>query len=789
MIYRADALSRRAILRASLAVAGTNLVGARARACAQANVTPDAFETLRLRWVSMLTGGTDIDHARLPFSKIIADVAAHALVQWHTMAVPANAAEALWSDPLAGDREYNSRISADRLRVMALAWATPGSSLYQDPKLEEALLAALGWFEKRRYNIWIERTGNWWEWEMGIPIALVDILFLLHDRLKAHDAQLLARLSAAIDRFTPAAHVGTAANRVWRSHIVALNAVLMHRADKIAAASAAIPTTFGDIVEGDGFHADGSFLQHDDLAYTGGYGRDLLVRASLIVYLLQASHWSLEPDRVASLIARVHSAYAPFIYRGAVMDMVRGRNMSRANLSDIASGQIMIHALLYLSEASGDRSLAATAKGWIVGQRRVYDVFAYDPKLPAYWLTPHMARLSCAVIEDRHLAAAPDPVGSFAFAEMDRFVHRRPGFAFGVSMNSSRIANYESVNDENLRGWYQGHGATWLYTPDHPNFASDFWATVDPLRLPGITLDRRKRVDAARAARNESAFAGCLTNGAHGMAAMHNETDGASFAARKSWVAVGDMIIALGSGITSQSEARVETVIENRILHEKAVIRMDGDLAGEALSGARWIHVQGVGGIVLTGESCLLRREVRTGLWRDINRQGASPADPRTQSYATIWIDHGTRPRDARYAYALMPGASLARTRAISMEPSFHVIRNDAAVHALQISDGRDLIHAYTLWDRLDDPEAVISGTAPLIAMMHVNGNAMELAIADPAQNRSGIVEAVIQIPSGRILRCDTALALETDGKSVRLQLDRTDLRGRTIRASFEKKA
>ena len=43
---------------------------------------------------------------------------------------------------------------------------------------------------------------------------------------------------------------------------------------------------------------------------------------------------------------------------------------------------------------------------------------------------------------------------------MDRVVAQRNGFGFGISMSSSRIANYESINSGNLHGWHQGDGMT-----------------------------------------------------------------------------------------------------------------------------------------------------------------------------------------------------------------------------------------------------------------------------------------------------------------------------------------
>ena len=74
---------------------------------------------------------------------------------------------------------------------------------------------------------------------------------------------------------------------------------------------------------------------------------------------------------------------------------------------------------------------------------------------------------------------------------MDRVVHLRSGWGFSIAMSSSRIANYESINNENLHGWFTGDGMTYIYNADAGQFSDCFWATVDPYRLPGTTFERQ----------------------------------------------------------------------------------------------------------------------------------------------------------------------------------------------------------------------------------------------------------------------------------------------------------
>lgn len=774
------ALSRRAAL---LAPAGLAL--APIPVAAQ---PADPFERLRERWVAMLTGGPDLDAAEPPYAAIVQGVADTARGWWKAMADPRARPASLWTDPASGLAEYNTRVSADRLRVMALAWSTPGSDLTADPRLKADLVEGLTWLEARRYSVRIERVGNWWEWEIGIPTALTDLVLLMQPTLRAERPDLMVRLIAAVDRFTHAADVGTAANTVWRSHVVALNAIAARDAKQLESARRAFPPTFENVESGDGFHADGSFIQHDDLAYTGGYGRDMLFRSALLIHLLDASPWALAPSEWARLKARIDTAYAPVMYRGALMDTVRGRNVSRAALSDIKSGQQMIHALLYLSQVEGGRDLKVTAKSWIAAQSNLYDVFTYDPKLPAYWLTPFTARLISAAIRDKAVSIRPEATGCTVYPAMERAVFRSGEVAVAVAMNSARIANYESVNGENLEGWYTGQGMTYVYQPGHENYAADVWPTIDPYRLPGVTLDKRPRALAALVARNASdavGGAGLATCAALG---MRIETDGGSFKATKSWFAADGYVIALGAGISSDSDFPVETIIENRDLRAPdarvvvgGALRLTTQGRTESFERATWLHLEGYGGVVLPGGAAIKAlRETREGAWSRINKQGASPTDLRRRTYATFWFDHGIKPAAASYAYVLLPGQTAAQAKVFD---AVKVLDNDARAQGVRLAVDGGTVHAANFWTGEPARSGIIAAGDIVSVVVHVTGRRIEIALADPTQRHDQPITVTLSLGGKAVVSADPGLTVTCEPKAIRLILDPRGRRGRAVKA------
>ena len=76
----------------------------------------------------------------------------------------------------------------------------------------------------------------------------------------------------------------------------------------------------------------------------------------------------------------------------------------------------------------------------------------------------------------------------------DSVMHHRDKFGFALSMSSSRIAAWESINGVNMTGWYQGDGMLYMYVDGDPNaYDSTYWKTANPYHMPGTTVDTQER--------------------------------------------------------------------------------------------------------------------------------------------------------------------------------------------------------------------------------------------------------------------------------------------------------
>ncbi len=661
-----------------------------------ASAAPDEFGALRAKWRTLILG-EGFEPTAEPFASRLAALGGTARQYLASMSPTAGA---LWPDlpyadpdPDTDPESYvysgNMSTSYTRLSTLAQAYAQPGTGLTGDARLRDAVLAGLDHLHDDVYNAGQARYGNWWSWQIGAPQALLDACVLMYDALTAEQ---LAGYLAAVDQFVPDSAVSgysgtsTGANRVDLCRVLALRGIVGADAAKVALARDALSPVFPYVSSGDGLHTDGSFVQHTWVPYTGSYGSVFLGGLGMLFALLAGSVWEVTDAHRTIVFDAVERAWAPFLYNGLVMDGVAGRAISRGlsagdpsnvQQDDHLRGHPILASIVLLGQGASTAENArwrALVKGWM--RRDKYRPPLADPVLSL----PNLARLK-GVEDDTTVRALPEPTGHRLFPAMARATHRRPGWAASLSMADKRIAYYESGNGENPRGWHTGSGMLywWGDTFANDQYSDAFWPTVDPYRLPGTTVSRKVLADGAGgdwgAAKPEVNWVGGATDGSRAAVGQYLKGLQSTLVAKKSWFFLDDTVVCLGAGISCADGTAVETTIENRNLGAAggAAFTVDGraEPAGypwsRTLDGTGWAHIGGHGGYVFPGGATVRAvREAREGRWSWINTGGSTTVLNR--KYLTMYVDHGTDPVNASYAYLLMPGASAARTRARSAD-------------------------------------------------------------------------------------------------------------------------
>ncbi|MDQ1067419.1 polysaccharide lyase 8 family protein [Streptomyces canus] len=750
--------TRRAVLLAA-ALLATTAPPARAAAA-------DPYDTLRRRWLGIALG-TGYDPAAQPYAARLAETGALARGFRATMAPSATS---LWPghpyDPPAGiTRSYS------RLWTMTQAYVQRGTGSTGDEALLADVLRGLDHLCATVYNPSTTRYGNWWEWQIGSPRLLMDTAAALYDHL---GPDRVTAACAAVDHFIPDAMLtdysgtSTGANRVDLCRSVVLRGILGRVPDKIALARDALSPVFPYVTKGDGLYADGSFVQHTWVAYSGTYGQVLLDGLGRLFALLAGSEWEVTDPNRQTVLDSVERAYAPLIHDGLVMDSVNGRAISRGHLKgddrrvmrgDHFHGQGIIAAIALLAGGVSEEERFrwhGLVKGWI--ERDTVTPILTAPQFDV----ADLARLHA--VAESPVPATPEPVGHTLFAAMDRAVHRRPGFVANIAMASDRIAAYECGNGENPRGWHTGAGMLSWWAEGRGGRADQYtdwyWPTVDWYRLPGTTVSTKRLPDRAGGEWGEPKpdvrWVGGTTDGEYAAVGQHLKGLESTLQARKSWFCVADAVICLGAGITCTDGAPVETVVDNRNLGEGGTQSF--------VRGRGWAHLEGHGGWLVPGDLRALRED-RTGAWSDINT--SSTTERRTRRWQTLWLDHGTDPVDASYAYVLMPGAS---RHAVAARAADHhwlsVLANDSGCQAVRV-DHLGLIAA-NFWRA--GTAGPLSASAGASVLVRRRGRTATLSVAEPPRSGEPL-EIVWNRPVRSVVRADDTVDIRATGRLLHLRV------------------
>lgn len=778
------AAAMKAVLCLSILAAFTFLGGGSDRTAQAA----DEYDAMRDKWRKMLTG-EPLDPADADVSAAVAAQAAEANGYWQSMNKSATRTH-LWSDIPNVGHSVHIRTAYERLRAMALAYSTPGSALAGDPALAADIVGALDYMYATRYHEFVvttpSGTSNWWDWEIGIPMALNDTAVLMYDLLSGSQ---IANYTNAVERFSPVVNK-TGANRAWKGIVVGVRGVIAKDGVKLADARDGLSPIFNYVTSGDGFYADGSFIQHGTIAYTGGYGIDLLQAVGDLMALLHGTAWQVTDPDQANVWQWVHRSYRPVIYKGAMMDMVRGREISRHYRQDHAAGHAAIQGILRLAEiapAADAEAFKSMVKGWILADGAL-DFLANAP-------LKHLTRAK-ALLADPAVAPASEQAGYAQFSRMDKAVQVRPGYGFGLAMYSSRTSSYEAINSENGRGWYTSAGTTYLYNGDQNQYSGDYWPTVDAYRLPGTTVLSGVSATPHLSANNWTGGTALLET--YGVSGMDLNYAATTLTAKKSWFMFDDEIVALGAGIASSDGVPVETIVENRKIGDAGTnaLTVDGALQpsglgwSQTLTGVQWAHLAGsapgadIGYYFPQSADLAALREARTGNWKQINNRPVTPAANVTRNYVKLWMNHGANPAGAGYQYVLLPNKTSAEVGAYAANPNIEVLENSASVQAVK-EKTLGIVGANFWTDAPETADFIAVNKKASVMTREQAGEALDVAISDPTQANAGTIEVELaRAASG--YAADPGITVTQLAPTIKFTVNVNQARGKTFKASFD---
>lgn len=582
----------------------------------------------------------------------------------------------IWDDVSDYSNSANLTKTYRRIEQIAKSVTNPKSKYYNDRKVISIAKRSMKLMEENYYNENTESKGNWWDYEIGAPRSINNILTLMNEYFSKEEIE---KILLPISKMVPdPSKIMVSQNRGKKAFggnlsdigkVKVIEGVLLEDEEKLELAINTVSNVLEVVSEGEGFHYDGSYLDHADIAYTGAYGSVLIDGFSQLLPVIQLSPYKIKQEKLKILYNWIYDGFLPLIYRGELMDMTRGRSLSRKVQNDHTSAAEVLRGILRIaetSETSEKNKLQGIVKN-IIQSDNYYDAFLslrsfYDVYLFENILSNNMVEESS---RDTYLKLYND-MNKIAYYNKDR------NFAFGISMYSDKVQNYEFMNKENAKGWYTSDGVSYLYNDDLSHFSDDYWATVDPYYLPGITENRKVREKGVGMTKMKNSFVGATSlNQKFGTVAMDFSNLDNTMSARKSWFILGNRVVFLGAGVKDTSGTNGYTVIENRKIKrnsrkhtmnqedykvivdgkEKTIDSNEMELQANEIFLESSNKEMNIGYQFLQPTFLDLKKETRRGSWKEINETQSNEKVENT--FLTILQPHDMVRNN--YAYVLYP--------------------------------------------------------------------------------------------------------------------------------------
>lgn len=691
--------------------------------------------------------------------------------------------------------------------------------------------------------------GNWFTWEIGISTQVGKCLVLLRDEIAARRPDLPAVYTASMDaylrngrdgdvdldsRFHTGANLADiTTNRILQGAVLGDDArVTKAVADQLTVFATVDPYAPRHGVT-DGFYADGSFIQHASVAYTGSYGKGLLTRVTQTVKILDGTGWAAGGDLPGTVHRWITDGFAPLIHEGWTMEAVKGRGVSRTG-TGYADTAAVVEAAVDLS-AHVPPDAADALAGWV---KQVH-LTSPAPPDPAAFVSPvSVARHADVLASSVPARDLVPPAHHAAFNAMERTVHRRPGWSFALARSSGRISRYEYMSGENLTPWFQGDGAHHLYLSGQDQthaYGVDHLTVVDPLRLAGVTapVEPRRTVPelygtlwyddpehgftASSEAQNTYVYfprgtgdhSGGARLGAYGTAAMVIGDDAAYAADRagllpdgfvthrgargtKSWFLCDDEIVVLAAGVGDPAGRPVASTFDTRIAAPETPLALTGELRGGApwegpgtapLAWLRWADpAEGtaVGYALLSGPPVTVRLDTVTRSRRAVRL--TNPDTPVTKQVFTLGVDQRAGGPPVSFAYALVPGATARRLRSYADGP-LTVLANTTRLQAVRHARlGLLAVNTFTPGVHRTAGLAV-DGPASVLVRRTPDG-ATALAVSDPTTRRD-TVSVTLYGRRPRAVHADAGVRAVAVPGGTRVEVTTRHVYGRSLGATL----
>lgn len=618
-----------------------------------------------------------------------------------------------WADIDYGSQQlavWAPAVHVSRMQQMAIAWRR-GEVKDTAP---DALLAAI----HRAFAHWRQQDyqcPNWWFNQIGIPQILFTTALILGDALQPDECSYLTQT------VLPRVKIGmTGQNRVWLAGNTLMGGLLLRDRALVGTAAEAI---FAEVVVTgkEGIQPDYSFHQHGAQQQFGNYGLSFADDTTRWAAMLHGTPWAMPQQELQIIRRYLLDGSSWVLWRGQMDISACGRQLTPN------------------SPASKSRTMQRILK--------------LMPRID-----PEQADAYTAAVRRNAPGAPNDLIGNRYYWRSDYLIHRRSDFYLTVKLSSERVIGVESLNSENLSGYYLADGACYLYR------SGGEYTGILPAwnwrQVPGVTCPQEAGpLPAFSKSSLPTAWVGGISDGRNGgVAVEYTRVQDAArrFSAKKAWFCFDDQVVCLGAGIeaTDAVTAPLLTTINQCLLHGPVRVN-DGGLVRAMepgtlrLEAPAWVEHDGVRYRFLTSQQTVVSAGPRTGNWRAVLQTGNVPREDITLNVFHLAVEHGHHPGDGHYAYIIQPVDP-------ERQPDVELLQNTPGLQAACV--GTQLQAAFYA------PGALTYGGGHTVSV-----DAPCLLLLDTAAHRAYVSDP---------LRQRTTLTLTLDGNAYNISLPQADFKG-----------
>ncbi len=598
-----------------------------------------------------------------------------------------------------------------RALILIKATVLPKNPFYRNQEvLKHALLAIHYWATHIP-----EPHYNWWSNEIGLPLSTYKILLLVPHQLSEVDRNALLEATLKGHLTThPSQFPATGENLIWFSEITIALGILNQKPEWIQLAVEALKNEFS-LGHPEGIQEDGSFFQHGEVFYNGGYGINYAADAAAMMKILSNTPDALTSENYSVLSNYILDGQLWLVHRKTFEQSSLGRTYARKGSSD---SSVLLPSCAVMAKVSGPRQNEFAQ----CEQSLRSHSYTGKPGNKHFWKSDFMT--------DNHM-----------------------DYSISVKMDSNRTYNSDaSPMGEGLRSEFLSDGVTYFYQSGQEY--QDIFPLYDFFRLPGVTEEHLEHYPAVPGNNfhntyGPTSFVGGVSDGVTGFSTMQFVRENLS--ANKTWFFHSGGMLALGSAIecdtctspilTSINQEWSRTPVEYGTIRdhrEWSLADQTSPLQKSEVTGDAWVYANQKGYLIYGDHPLVVQEGTQSGSWH-VLADALSDA-PVVGRVFSLWIEQNFAPHSDQYVYGVYPGITKDALVRLSENPDFEILENSYYRQAVYFPR-EHLIQGAFYWAgqiSWDQGRSQVDVTVPCVVQMRkvrgIGHDRILLSVASPTQ-------------------------------------------------------